>query len=143
MNSASTDVSSEPAYKAIIGCHSKLVTALSSDILSISGKLVTNEFLSPDVMSKMLLQNLTPQEKATHLVLDITDKIKLAPDRFQELIKIFSEQNCTKVILKSLLSHGKPHDQENDSQDCDTEVFSSSQQYAVCEGHNYVHCMHG
>ena len=81
----------EPAHKAIIRCHDKLVTAFSTDILSISGALVAKEFIPAESSSKMLLPNLTPQEKATILVIAITEKIKLVPNRFQELIKIFSE----------------------------------------------------
>ena len=82
-SSTSVDASLEPAYKAIIHCSDKLVTALSTDILSISGVLVAKEFIPAESSSKMLLPNLTPQEKATILVIAITEKIKLVPNRFQ------------------------------------------------------------
>ena len=61
-SSASIDASSEPTFKAIIHCHDKLVTALSTDILSISGILLANEFIPSEVSSRMLLPNLISQE---------------------------------------------------------------------------------
>ena len=78
-SSASIDTSSEPPYKAIIHCHDKLVMALSNDLLSISGILLANEFISSQVSSKMLLPTLISQEKATILVNAVVNKIKVAP----------------------------------------------------------------
>ena len=128
----------EPAHKAIIRCHDKLVTAFSTDILSISGALVAKEFIPAESSSKMLLPNLTPQEKATILVIAITEKIKLVPNRFQELIKIFSEQTCTKDIVTSLSSHIHCQEIAEDKKQENVEVIATSQQYAVCEGHMYT-----
>ena len=140
MTSTSVDASLEPPYKAIIHCHDKLVTALSTDILSISGVLVAKEFVPDESSSKMLLSNLTPKEKATSLVVAITDKIKLVPGRFQELIKLFSEQTCTKDIVMSLSSHvscEKVVEDKMPMQD-KAHVISSSEKFAICEGHMYV-----
>ena len=102
--SSSTASVDESAYKAMIHCHNKLVTALSTDILNISGVLFSKELIPAEISSKMLLQNSTSQEKATILVNAITDKVKNAPKRFDELIKVFSEQICTKDIVKALSS---------------------------------------
>ena len=138
-SSTSVHASLEPAYKAIIHCRDKLVTALSTDIISISGVLVAKEFIPAESSSKMLLPNLTPQEKATILVIAITEKIKLVPNRVQELIKIFSEQTCTKDIMKSISSRiSCEEDIDDDTQDSSTEAVSHSQQYAVCEGRMYT-----
>ena len=126
----------EPAHKAIIRCHDKLVTAFSTDILSISGALVAKEFIPAESSSKMLLPNLTPQEKATILVIAITEKIKLVPNRFQELIKIFSEQTCTKDIVTSLSANVSCEQIAEDKRQ--EKVIATSQQYAVCEGHMYT-----
>ena len=139
MTCTSIDASVEPVYKAIIHFHDKLVTALSTDVLSISGILVAKEFVPAELSSKMLLPNLTAQEKATILVIAITEKITVVPNRFQELIQILSEQSCTKDIAKSLSFHDSCElDVDDDTQDCNTEVFSHSQQYAVCEGRMYT-----
>ena len=138
MTSTSVDASLEPAYKAIIHCHDKLVTALSNDILTISGVLVAKEFIPVEISSKMLLPTLTPQEKATSLVIAITEKIKLVPNRFQELIKILSEQTCTKDIVTSLSSHVSCEQVPKDTMQGKVDMISTSQKFAVCEGHMYT-----
>ena len=125
-------------YKAIIRCHDKLVTALSTDILSISGILLAKEIISEETHSKMLLSSSTPKQKATDLVIAITEKIKLVPDQFQELISVFSEQTFTKDIVPSLTSHVK-HKQVAADRNMDVKVIvSTDQQLAVCEGHMYT-----
>ena len=128
--SASVDLSlsSESEYNAMIHCHDKLVTALSTDILSMSGILVANEFVPTEISSRMLLPTLTPQEKATSLVIAITEKIKLAPDRFQELINIFSEQSCTKDVVTQLSSHVKRKQVVEDRNKDDIGVIISTNQ---------------
>ena len=129
---------SESAYKVIIHCHDKLVTALSTDILSISGILLAKEFISEETHSKMLLTTSTPKKKATDLVIAITEKIKLVPCRFQELISVFSEQTFTKDIVPSLTAHVK-HKQVAADRNADVKVIvSTDQQRAVCEGHMYT-----
>ena len=130
----SIDASVEPAYKAIIHCHDKLVTALSTDVLSISNTLFAKEFIPDETFKKMLLPTLPQQEKATILVIAITEKIKLVPNRFQELIKIFSEQTCTKDIVMSLSSHVSCQQVEDDKR----QDKSTSKQHAICEGHMYT-----
>ena len=130
---ASAVDSSEPAYKAMIHAHDKLVTAISTDTITISGVLLAKEFIPSEISNKMLLP-FTEREKATILVNAITDKINIAPKRFDELVKIISEQTCTKDIVNSLLSQVRPEqDDEGDTQDGDTEATKSSRQYAVCE----------
>ena len=135
--SASVDLSSESVYNAMIHCRDKLVIALSTDILGITNTLVAREFV-PAEMSNRMLSSSTPQERATILVVAITEKIKLAPDRFQELIKIFSEQSCTKDIVTQLSSHVKRKQLEvvEDRNKDDIKVIvSTDQQHAVCEDH--------
>ena len=59
--SASLDViRSEPAYKVMIHSHDKLVTALSTDLLSVTGVLVANEFVPAEILNEMLSPS-TPQ----------------------------------------------------------------------------------
>ena len=63
MTCTSIDASVEPVYKAIIRCHDKLVTALSTDVLSISNTLFAKEFIPDETFKKMLLPTLPQQEK--------------------------------------------------------------------------------
>ena len=138
MTSTFINASIEPAYKTIIHCHDKLVTALSTDILSISGILLANEFISEEVHSKMCITTLTREEKATDLVTAIRKKIKLVPNRFKELIKIFSEQTCTKYIVPSLSSHDSCETVAEDRNKDIRVIMSTNQQHAVCGGHTYT-----
>ena len=77
--SASLDIisCSEPPYKAMIRSHDKLVAALSIDPLSITNILVTNKF---EILNEILSRSTSMQEKATRLVIAITEKIKLVPN---------------------------------------------------------------
>ena len=92
------------AYKAILTCHDKLVTALATDHLNIAGLLLAKEFISDEVFDRMLLPYSTPNEKAAILVTAVREKIKLAPQQFQELMELFSEHSSAKYIVKSLQS---------------------------------------
>ena len=124
--------SSEPAYMAIKHGHDKLVTALSTNVLSISGILLANEFISEEVYSKMLLPTSTPEEKATDLVNALRRKIKLVPDQFQKLIRTFSEQACTRDIVSYLSPHVSCEKVANAGTPQDTGmVVSTTQQYVI------------
>ena len=85
-------------------CYIQLVTALSLDILNISGHLLAKGFITEDIHAKMLHKTATEPERAHILATSLKDKIKIAPHLFDELLKIFSEQNSTKEILKILQS---------------------------------------
>ena len=76
---APVDTSSKHAYEIMIHCHKKLVTALSTDVLSISGILLERKFISESVYNRMRLPTITEEERASDLVMSITKKIQLAP----------------------------------------------------------------
>ena len=83
----------------------------------------------------MLQANFTPQEKAAILINAVTDKIRIAQKWFDKLIKIFSDESCTKDIVPSLSSQIKTA--EDSEQDIGV-ITSTNQQYAICEGHTYT-----
>ena len=91
-------------YKAMLACHDKVVAALAMDYLTIAGALLTREFVSEEVFSKMLLPSSTPYEKGAILVTAAREGIKIAPQRFLELVKIFSEHTSTKSVVNLLQS---------------------------------------
>ena len=137
VTSTSVD-SSKSAYMTIKHCHDKLVTALLNNVLSVSGILLANEFISEEVHSKMLLPTATPEEKATDLVNALRRKIKLAPDQFQKLIRIFSEQACTRDIVPYLSPHVSCEKVAEAGTPQNTGmVVSTTQQYYVV-GHMYT-----
>ena len=104
LSSNNSSNESEAEYKAIINCHDKLVAAISADPLGIAGTLLAKSFIPPHVEERMRLADKTDRDKATILVEAIRDKIKIAPKRIDELIRILSEQEWTKDIKKILQS---------------------------------------
>ena len=99
-----TTVTENEAYTTVLSCHDKLVSALSPDTHTIAGILMENGFIPPEIHAEMLLLSSPPHVKTTNLVNAIMEKIKIAPKRFHELIKIFSEQKWTTDIAEILQS---------------------------------------
>ena len=97
-------VSENKESRIILTYLDKLINAISSDTLNIAGVLQEYEFISDEVSVKILRPSSTPQEKATILVSAIREKIKTAPKRFPELIRVFSEQISTKNIAEMMQS---------------------------------------
>ena len=79
--------------------HDQLVAALSTDYLSIAGVLLARGFISAEIHAQMLLSS-TPSKMANILVNTVRDKIKVAPQLFPKLAKLFSEHTSTKGILQ-------------------------------------------
>ena len=88
----------------ILTYQDKLINALSADTLKIAGVLREYDFISDEVSGKILRPSSTPQEKATVLVNAVREKIKTAPKRFPELIRVFSTATLTKDIAEMLQS---------------------------------------
>lgn len=91
-------------YNAMITHHSKLVAAVTTEYLTLAGVLLSHEFISNEIHAEMLLPSSTPNKKATILVTAVTERIKIAPQQFLELMKIFSEHTSTKCMVE-LLQH--------------------------------------
>ena len=89
-------------HTAMIKHHDKLVTAISTDTLNVAGILLSKEFISEEVEQKARLPLLTSTERATLLVTALRNKIKVAPERFQELLEIFTKLASTTEIVKML-----------------------------------------
>ena len=98
------DRASSKEHTTMLKCSDKLVISLSTDILHMAEVLLAKEFITEEIHSKMLLSSSTPQMKASILVSAIRNKINIAPHRFRELMKIFSEETSTKDIFKILQS---------------------------------------
>ena len=97
-------VSENKESRIILIYQDKLINAISADTLNIAGVLQEYEFISDEVSVKILCPSSTPQEKITILVRAIREKIKTAPKRFPELIRVFSEQISTKDIAEMMQS---------------------------------------
>ena len=98
------DRASSKEHTAMVKSSDKLVISLSTDILHMAEVLLAKEFITEEIHSTMLLSSFTPQMKASILVSAIRNNINIAPHRFRELMKIFSEETSTKDIFKILQS---------------------------------------
>ena len=97
-----------PELKALRQYTAKLITALSTDPLNISGVLFSNGFLTHDAHQKMLLQ-LTPNEKANILMDAVITMIKSAPEMMEFFLETLDNELLIKDVAKELRSiyHGK------------------------------------
>lgn len=81
-----------------------LVAVLSDDLLNTSGRLFAKEFITEGVLREMLNMATSGEHKARILVNSVMDRINLEPQRFGELLNIFSEEPSTKLIVNHLHS---------------------------------------
>ena len=88
----------------ILKYQDKLISALLANTLSIARVLSENEFISDEIFGRSLHPSSTSQEKATILVDAIREKIRSVPERFSDLILVFSKQVSTKDIAGMLQS---------------------------------------
>ena len=102
---SSTNDSPFNSERILTRCHDKLVLAFSTDVINISEVLVARELIPVEMSEKMINPTIISKEKAILLVNALIDKIKVAPLRFQEMIDIFSQHNCTKEIVEQVSSH--------------------------------------
>ena len=88
----------------ILTYQDKLINAISTDTLKIAGVLRECEFISDEITGKIVRTSSTSQEKASILLNAVRKKIKTAPKRFPELIRLLSEQMSTKDVAEMLQS---------------------------------------
>ena len=100
-----TTASENKESQTILTCQVQLIDAIAADTLSVAVALQEQEFISDEVSGKILRPSSSPQEKATILVNAVRKKIKTAPKRFPELMRVFSEQASTKNIAEMLQKH--------------------------------------
>ena len=82
----------------------ELATAISSDPLAISHVLLSKGLISTETLSKMLIPSYTSAEKATIVVETVRNSIEIAPTKFEEFLRILSEQAITKSVVDGLRS---------------------------------------
>ena len=93
-----------PEVKSIIVRTPELMTAISSDPLAISEVLSSRELISTTTLSKMLVTSYTPAEKAMIVVEAVRNSIEMSPMKFEEFLRILSEQAMTKSVVDGLCS---------------------------------------
>ena len=97
-----TIASENKESQTILTCQVQLIDAIAADTLSVAVALQEQEFISDEVSGKILRPSSNPEEKATILINAVREKIKTAPKRFPELMRVLSEQASTKDIVEML-----------------------------------------
>ena len=100
--SAKSTVSENNESQTILIYQDQLIGAISPDTIRITEILREYDFISDEIFGKLSCPSSTPQEKATIVVNAVREKIRTAPKRFPELIRVFSEQASTKDIAEML-----------------------------------------
>ena len=93
-----------PEVKAITMQTHDLMTALSNEPLYVAGLLLSKNFISGEIMSKILNISYTPEEKAAILIEAVRNKIEKTPSKFSEFLEILSDVACAKGIVENLRS---------------------------------------
>ena len=95
------NISANEPHQVMLRHNDKLITALSADPLGIAGILLAKGLIPENAAAQMQLCS-TPHEKANILVTVIRQRVRVAPQRFQEFVGILSEQTWTKDIVEIL-----------------------------------------
>ena len=101
--------SQSPEWFAMVECHVALTKALAADILSISGRLFAKKVIASGTQEKMLLSSITAMEKASFLVEAVRLAAESSTQKFQDFIKVLSEEPMTEDIAKVLASSYESH----------------------------------
>ena len=87
----------------ISSCHEKIIRSFSTNPSNIATILLNEGFITEEVYHKVFL-NITPLEKASHIVNTIKDQIYVSPKQLHKFIHILSHQNSTKDVADHLQS---------------------------------------
>ena len=92
-------------YKTLLECFDSLVTALKSSSVSIADELAAKGLVPPGEISYLR----TDSEQARDLASKILDRVKLAPERYHDFVKILSKHQWMEDFIKILTTayHGK------------------------------------
>ena len=101
--------SQSPEWFAMIECHAKLTSALASDIVKISGLLLSKQIISSAIQEKMLLSSFTEMEKASFLMGAVRLAAESSPQKFQDFIEVLSREQMTEDVAKMLASSYESH----------------------------------
>ena len=91
-----------PEVKAILKLTTALTTALSNEPLGVANTLLSEELISSEVYSKVLVPTYSATEKAAIMIESARKVVEITPSKFTELLEILSEATCAKEIVESL-----------------------------------------
>ena len=86
----------------MIECNDKLVTAFSSELISLSETLLAKELIAPNLKEQMSVHCDTDEVKASKLVEGVRKSIEIAPNKFKEFLEVLQETSHNSADFLSL-----------------------------------------
>ena len=80
-------------YKTVLACYDRLVTALKSDPVGIATELMADSLIPPLDVKK------TDAQELARLLLN---KVELVPERYHDIVEVFSRHGWLKDIVAIL-----------------------------------------
>ena len=78
-------------YEVLVSCNEKLVSEIAQDPHKMAGLLFQNHFISGDTNKKINELNQSKNDKARMLVMELQDKVKCFPEKYDKFIDILKE----------------------------------------------------
>ena len=80
-----------PEYKTLVGCASKISTAIQHNLADISSRLLSAGLVTPEQSSQLRNSSISESERASRLVSFIINRIQLEPRHYHAFINVLSE----------------------------------------------------
>ena len=87
------------SYKAMVTSTNKLVDAMvAGNPAAISGDLVAQELIHPDVYQEMLLLDRSNPDKARILVQGVTNQVRYKPEVFSKFLGVLHKNSLSDLV---------------------------------------------
>lgn len=86
-------------YRALTACHELLIATISEDPNSLADALFQHGILSDQQRDDNRCRHTTKTDKARDLVVAIENKVKLFPERYEDIIDIL-RKNCEPLVVE-------------------------------------------
>ncbi len=81
-----------PEYKTMVSCTKVLTDSIAHGVSGISDSLFAGSIISDETHQEMMNNSLTGHKKAAILIKDVSDRIKLNPDKFNRFVAALKEE---------------------------------------------------
>lgn len=93
-----------PEYRTMVECTDTLTTAFKSNLLPISRSLFSKNLIPETCHAEMINENVSKDNRATHLALAVTNKVKENADHFHTLVEVLKSHDYYKDTLEKVLT---------------------------------------
>ncbi len=112
-------------YLALLKCTVELTSEISAHPLSVSSALVARGLIPEPVHRSILIPTKEDSVKASELVSQVTNKIKIFPARFSDFLEVLQSYNWLKDVLEILTAVYDKLKAENSKASTDTATTST------------------